>query len=73
MDWTWKAAAVVMQLNPTLDPDVARGLARELSRTQEPHMGPTEAVYRFYSAMPPGWFAVPVPAVEPWYEDLIAQ
>ena len=71
MDWTSKAAAVVMQLNPTLDPDVARGLARELSRTQEPHMGAAEAVYRFYSAMPLGWFAVPVPVVEPWYEDLI--
>lgn len=40
MDWTTKAAAVVMQLDPALDPDVARGLARHLSRTKEPHMGP---------------------------------
>lgn len=71
MDWMTKAAAVAIQLDPTLDPDVARKLARQLSRTQEPHMGPTEAVYRFYAAMPPGWFAVPVPEVEPWYEDVV--
>jgi hypothetical protein len=71
MDWTTKAAAVVMQLKPTLDPDVARSLARDLRRTQEPHMGPAEAVFRFYAVMPPGWFAVPVPTVEPWYEDLL--
>jgi hypothetical protein len=40
MDWMIKAAAVVMELNPTLDPDVARRLARELCRTYEPDMGP---------------------------------
>ena len=72
MDWTTKAAAIVTQLNPTLDPDVARSLARQLHRIYEPQMGPAEAVYRFYAAMPPGWFAVPVPAV-PWDETLILQ
>ena len=71
MDWTAKATAVVMQLDPTLDPDMAQGLARDLHQTYELEMGPAEAVYRFYSAMPLGWFAVPVPAEAPWYEDLL--
>jgi hypothetical protein len=62
-----------MQLNPTMDAEVARGLAHQLHRIYEPTMGSAEAVYRFYAAMPPGWFAVPVPAVSPWYEDLILQ
>lgn len=46
-------------------------MAHELRRIYESTMGPAEAVYRFYAAMPPGWFAVPVPAVPPWYEDLM--
>jgi hypothetical protein len=28
---------------------------------------------RVYAAMPPGWFAVPVPAAELKYEDLMVQ
>ena len=54
-----QAAAVVVQLNPTLDPDTARSSPRTEADLGIEH-GAIGAVYRAYAAKPPHWFAVSV-------------
>jgi len=55
MDWITKAAAMAMALDPTMDSDQALDLADDLHPICANSMGPSEAVYRFFNVMPPGW------------------
>jgi len=55
MDWITKAAAMAMALEPTMDSDEALDLADDLHPICVDSMGPSEAVYRFFNVMPPGW------------------
>jgi hypothetical protein len=55
MDWITKAAALTMALETTMDNDQALDLADDLHRICVHSMGPSEAVYRFFNVMPPGW------------------
>jgi len=55
MDWITKAAAIALALEPTMDSDQALDLADDLHCICVDSMGPSEAVYRFFNAMPPGW------------------
>jgi hypothetical protein len=59
MDWCTKAALVAKRMEPSLSAKHALEIADELYTLCEPEMGPAEAVYRFFSAMPPGWTATP--------------
>ena len=63
MDWVTKAALVATRIAPSLSAEHALEIADELHTICEPAMGPAEAAYRFFLAMPPGWTATAVPVM----------
>ncbi len=62
MDWTTKAATLVLQAIDT-GPECRARRRPRTAPIDEPSMGPAHAVYRFDADLPPGWFAETVPAV----------
>jgi len=64
MDWITKAAVTAMAFQPTLDSEHALDLAIDLHCNCMKSMGPSEAVYRFFDAMPPGWTSARPPTLQ---------
>ena len=64
MDWVTKAALIAKQQQPSLSTERAFRLADDLYFICEPEMGPAEAVYRFFLAMPPGRSSTAVPLMQ---------